>query len=407
MSQSVAIIGGGAAGFFTAINIAEKNSDLEVTIYEGSNKLLAKVLVSGGGRCNVTNKISNPIELSKQYPRGHDFLLPVFEQFTSDDTERWFAERGVPLKCEDDGRKFPLTNSSHTIYNCLTSLASKHNVTVNMGHRLENFTQVNRRWELEFNKLAVTCDYLVLCTGSNPSIYHLLGTKGIEIVPPLPSLFTFKSKNHNLVDLAGVSVESSSVSIKELKNSFETGPLLITHVGYSAPAVIKISAWYARELAQLDYRFTLVINWGTYDADTLLELFKSYTSDKPKERVMSWKEHGLSKRLWIQLCQIAEFKEYTNWSEIGKKGIQRLIHVLCQFEAQIVGKSAFKEEFVTAGGIDLSAVKPDSFQITGQPNMYAVGELLNIDAVTGGFNFQAAWSGAYIAATNIALTAYS
>lgn len=403
MSKSVAIIGGGAAGFFTAINIAEQNPNLDVTIYEGSNKLLTKVLVSGGGRCNVTNVISDPIELTKQYPRGHDFLLPVFEQFSSDDTERWFIERGVPLKCEDDGRKFPQTNSSHTIFNCLTTLAREHNVVVKLSHRLENFTQVENGWQLQFNRLAVTCDYLVLCTGSSPSIYNLLGTKDIEIVPPLPSLFTFKAKDHSLVDLAGVSVEKSSVSIKEIKNSSENGPLLITHAGYSAPAVIKISAWYARELSQLDYRFTLVINWGSYDANRLRELFKSYTVDRPKERIMSWKEHGLSKRLWLHLCQVAELKEYTNWSEIGKKGIQRLTSALCQFESQIAGKSTFKEEFVTAGGIDLSVVEPDSFKIKGQPNLYAAGELLNIDAVTGGFNFQAAWSGAFIAARSIAL----
>lgn len=402
MGKRVAIIGGGAAGFFTAINIAEKNADLRITLYEGSNKLLAKVLVSGGGRCNVTNEISDPKELSKQYPRGNEFLEPVFERFSSDDTEKWFTERGVPLKCEEDGRKFPQSNTSQSIYHCLTSLARKHNIEVKLSCRLDNFKQINEGWQLDFKNEQVECDFLVLCTGSNPAMYTLLAKNNIKIVPPLPSLFTFKAKEHTLIDLAGVSVSNASVSIKEIKNSIDHGPLLITHVGYSAPAIIKISAWYARELAQLDYRFTLSINWNSYDSKELAILFNQYATERPKERVVSWKEHGLTKRLWQHLCQAAELKEYTNWSEIGKKGIVRLTTVLCAYTTPISGKSTFKEEFVTAGGIDLNSVNPDTFEISDMPNLYAAGELLNIDAVTGGFNFQAAWSGGYLVAESIA-----
>ena len=398
MRKKVAIIGGGAAGFFTAINLAESRTDLKITISEGSNKLLAKVLVSGGGRCNVTNRLEDPNLLVNKYPRGKDFLLEAFKTFGSGQTKEWFEERNVPLKTEDDGRVFPLSNSSNTIFNCLTHAARSAGVKVELGKRLEMFRHNGKQWELSFKGVDLTADALVLATGSNPKVYKAIEKNNIKIVAPLPSLFTFNAKKHHILSLAGLSVTNAYSSIKEIKGSKEAGPLLITHWGYSAPSILKLSAWYARKLANLNYRFTLVLNWNGYDRKELKILFESYMSSKPKDKIYSWKEHNLPKRLWQVLFAEANFKEYTNWSEIGKKGIERLLNKLCCYEVSIEGKSTFKEEFVTAGGIELKQVEQTTFAIKGQPNLFAVGEVLNVDAVTGGFNFQAAWTGGYLAA---------
>lgn len=402
MSKKVAIIGGGAAGYFTAINLAESRPELDITIYEGSNKLLAKVLVSGGGRCNVTNRIEDPILLSQKYPRGGLFLESVFNIFGSKETKLWFGERDVPLKTEDDGRVFPASNTSTTIYNCLTRLASQNGVSVRLGKRLTSITQQDEQWALTFKEEQLKCDVLVMATGSNPKVYQMLGSQGIEIVDPLPSLFTFNAKKHHLADLAGLSVPKAFTSIKQIKGSKENGPLLITHWGFSAPSVLKLSAWFARDLAHLDYTFTLLINWGAFDRAELKATFQEYTQTKPKDKVYSWKEHNLPKRLWQVLFAESELREYTNWSEIGKKGIERLLNKLCAYEVDIKGKSTFKEEFVTAGGINLEQVDPNTFAVNTHNNLYAVGEVIDIDAVTGGFNFQAAWTGGYLAAKAIA-----
>ncbi|MDB4107701.1 aminoacetone oxidase family FAD-binding enzyme [Bacteroidia bacterium] len=395
MKKKIAIIGGGAAGFFTAINIAENTNNADITIYEGSNKVLAKVLISGGGRCNVTNIITESKALCQNYPRGYDFLEPVFRKFSSDDTRVWFEKRGVPLKIEEDGRVFPVSNSSLSIYNCLVDATKSLGIRVIKGKRLTGFNRLNSDWELKFNQETETCDFLVLASGSNQQVYSLIKTKGIGLVAPLPSLFTFNASKHHLLEYAGLSVKHASTSIKEINKSNEQGPLLITHWGYSAPSILKLSAWYARELADLDYKFNLVINWGSYDIKSLTAIFQKFTSEKPKDKVISWKEHGLPKRLWHHIVQYSELKEYTNWSEIGKKGIRRLVNALCSYTVAINGKSTFKEEFVTAGGIDLNEVNSENMSISTYPNLFALGEVLNIDAITGGFNFQAAWSEAY------------
>lgn len=398
MKKKIAIVGGGAAGFFTAINLAESRADLDITLFEGSNKLLAKVLISGGGRCNVTNRIEDAAQLSLKYPRGSTFLLEPFSVFGSKQTKAWFEERNVPLKTEDDGRVFPLSNTSSTIYNCLTQAARTAGVKIELGKRLEKFRHNGDHWELAFKGVNLTANALVLATGSSPKVYKMVEKNNLKIIPPLPSLFTFNAKKHQFIPLAGLSVPNAYTSIKEIKGSKEDGPLLITHWGYSAPSILKLSAWYARELADLDYIFTLVINWNAYNRNELKTAFQTYTTSRPKDKVYSWKEHNLPKRLWQVLLKEAAFQEYTNWSEIGKKGIERLLDKLCCYEVRIAGKSTFKEEFVTAGGIDLAQVEPTTFALNKHPNLYAVGEVLNIDAVTGGFNFQAAWTGGYIAA---------
>ena len=270
-----------------------------------------------------------------------------------------------------------------------------------LGKRLKHLTYGEENWKLDFGTEQTEVDQLVLATGSNKGIYDMLTAMGIAVVPPVPSLFTFNAKQHKQIDLAGLSVPSAEVSINGIKNSHEIGPVLITHWGYTAPAILRLSAWHARELSALDYTFTLKINWAGYDHKELSATFKEYAASNPKDKVLSWKGHGLPKRLWQNLFESANLQVYTNWSEIGKKGIVRLVTALCAYEVAINGKSTFKEEFVTAGGIDVAEVNNTTFAITKFPGLYAIGELLNIDAITGGFNFQAAWSGGYIAANSL------
>ena len=402
MKKDIAIIGGGAAGFFTAVNLAEQRPDLNITIYEGSNKLLAKVLISGGGRCNVTNRISEPNELTKNYPRGNSFLLKAFNVFSSTDTQNWFEQRGVPIKIEEDGRAFPASNSSESIFNCLTSLARKCGVVVKTHHRLLDLNRKEDGYNLIFNNKEEIAGTVVLTTGSNAAIFKILSNLSIKNVPLVPSLFTFDAKNHIQKELAGVSIPNAFVRIKQVTNSQQNGPLLITHWGYSGPAILRLSAWQARSLHQLNYHFTLIINWvAEYKSSDLTSLFKSLVTAEPKQKVSNWKNHNLPKRLWSFLLEEASIKEYTNWSEIGKKGIARLVDKLTTYQVEINKKSTFKDEFVTAGGISLEEVDNESFIIKKHPNLYAAGEILDIDAITGGFNFQAAWTGAYLIAKDI------
>jgi predicted Rossmann fold flavoprotein len=397
----IAIIGGGASGFFTAINIAEQTK-ANVTIYEGSNKVLSKVLVSGGGRCNVTNTITDPEELVEHYPRGKDFLFPSFMEFSSIDTQKWFNQHGVLLKTEEDGRVFPKSNSSETIYKCLVDNALKNGVKIKTNHRLTDLKESSKGWQLQFKDLTASADVVVLATSCNKQIFKMLRSLHLKLVPQVPSLFTFKAKEHQFATLSGVSLGHARVSIKEVPSASQNGPLLLTHLGYSAPSILRLSAWHARELNELDYQFTLQICWDERESiDELSDRFKSYAVSRPKEKILNLKEHQIPKRLWTELVDAAAIKPFTNWSEIGKKGIARLIKVLTNFEVRISGKNTFKEEFVTAGGINLDTVSNKTFEISDIKNLYAVGELLDIDAITGGFNFQAAWTGGYLAAKAI------
>ncbi len=405
--KEIAIIGGGAAGFFTAANLKNLSTKANITIYEGSNKLLSKVLISGGGRCNVTNTISDPILLTENYPRGKEFLLDSFKQFSTTDTQEWFNQRGVSLKTEPDGRVFPLSNSSQTIYNCLEREAKINGVHIKTHHRLENIRIENDCYQLSFNNAELKADFVVLATGSNAPIYKILEKLEVDCVPQVPSLFTFEAQKHLQIDLAGVSVENVRVSIKGIKDSEQRGPLLITHWGYTGPSILRLSAWQARNLNELDYKFTLSINWlSDYSSASLREELSLLTTSSPKDKVASWKKHGLPKRLWSFLLQKAEIKEYTNWSEIGKKGINRLVEALTKYEVFINKKSTFKDEFVTAGGIDLAEIDNTSFTLKKHKHLYAAGEILNIDAITGGFNFQAAWTGSFLIAKHISENIY-
>jgi predicted Rossmann fold flavoprotein len=400
--KHVAIIGGGAAGFFTAINLAEQCSQVTITIYEASQKLLAKVLISGGGRCNVTNTISKPYELVKNYPRGNKWLKPAFSKFTTQDTQQWFIERGVALKTEEDGRVFPVSNSSQTIYDLFLSLCRKYGIRIEKQHRLQDLSYEENQWSLAFNSSKTTADYVVLATGSNKKVYSLLQQKGLTIVPDVPSLFTFQVKPHKLLHLSGISLPKASVVLQQQKDTISLGPLLITHKGYSGPAVLKFSAWQARTLNGLNYTFEAAINWNTeWSANQLEEAFTDRSQHNAKERVTAANLMQLPKRLWQQLLEEAEINPYTNWAELGKKKRTKLIQLLTSYPIEVVGKNTFKEEFVTAGGIDLSEMDKHTFAITKWKNCYAAGELLNIDGVTGGFNFQAAWTAGFLIAKDL------
>ncbi|MBR9859639.1 aminoacetone oxidase family FAD-binding enzyme [bacterium] len=401
MAKQISIIGGGAAGFFAAINIAERNPKAKITIYEGSNSLLSKVLISGGGRCNVTTAIQDPFRLSKQYPRGHEVLEPVFKRFGSKETYQWFENRGVRLKTEEDGRVFPRSNSSSSIYNVLVDSAKKLGVKVELNHRLKDIRYIENSIELDFQDQVVSTDYLILSTGSNKQVWGILSKLGYEIVAPVPSLFTFKSKDPEFKSLAGVSVQDAEVRISGVKGQFN-GPLLITHRGFSGPAILKSSAWLAQELEQKNYSFELIISWVNPSHRAKLEDSLRATAEQfPKEKVLNWRDHGLPKRLYQHLFERTKLREYTNWSEIGKKGVKALLEQIFECKISISGKDTFKEEFVTAGGIDLKQLNMSNFQSKLHPEIYFAGEVLNIDAITGGFNFQAAWSGAFLIAEDL------
>lgn len=396
---SVAIIGGGAAGFFTAVNLAERSKAFDISIYEGSTKLLSKVLISGGGRCNVTNAEKDIPSLLNKYPRGHKMLGEIFEQFSTTHTVAWFEKHGVKLKTEADGRIFPTTDRSRTIYNCLVNNAEKEGVHIHLRHRLRSLKRHEGKWQLDFGNRIELADVVVLCTGGNEMIWEQLGTLDLEIEPPLPSLFTLTLKDHKLAELSGISFTKAKLKI--LDNSY-IGPLLITHAGLSGPVTLSLSAWEARSLAHVNYTSDLSICWdASLDKETLEILFLSKMAETPKEKVRSTRFDNIPKRLFQLVCDACEVQEYTNWSEIGKKKIRSLVNLLTEYPVQISGKSTFKEEFVTAGGVKLDQLDLGSLESKAQRGLYFAGEVLNIDAETGGYNFQAAWSTAFIVARHI------
>lgn len=398
--QQIAIIGGGAAGFFTAINCAEAMTNCQITIYEQSNKLLSKVKVSGGGRCNVTHACWTPKELVKFYPRGQKELLGPFHQFCTGDTVAWFADRGVELKIEEDGRMFPVSNQSQTIIDCFMLQAQKLGVKIVKQHKLIKLQAQDEKWHLQFNNgVQITADKVLVAAGSSNTIWAMLQKLGHSIIPPVPSLFTFNIKDDLLTDLAGISLPNVEVKIVTTK-LVESGPFLITHWGISGPAVLKLSAFGARLLHEKNYNFTIQLNLlGFENKDEIANELLQKTS---KELIINAVQYGLPKRLWKRLVTITKIKPTKNWNDISKKEAHALATNLCAYQMQVKGKSTFKEEFVTAGGIALKEVNMKRFESKLFSNLFFAGEVLNIDAVTGGFNFQAAWTGAYLAAQAIA-----
>lgn len=402
-TYDVVIAGGGAAGFFTAINIAERNPKLKIAIIERGKEVLGKVRVSGGGRCNVTHACFIPNELVKFYPRGERELKGPFNRFCSGDTIEWFERHGVTLKIEEDGRMFPVSDSSQTIIDCFLAAAKKYNIHILTVQSIQSLYHADSHWKIQTQDETYIATNLVMTTGSNPKMWELLENLGHSIVPPVPSLFTFNIKDARIKDLMGVSAQAG-VMVKGSKLQ-ASGPLLITHWGMSGPGILRLSAWGARELADKQYRFTIVVNWlNDVTLNECDEILKNLKLENAKKTIGKKSPFDFPNRLWESLTTAAGISADTRWADLSKQQIQKLASELVQGEYQVNGKSTFKEEFVTAGGIDLKEVNFKTMESKLHEGLYFAGEILNIDAITGGFNFQNAWTGGFIAAESITLS---
>ena len=401
MSKKVVIVGGGAAGFFAAINIAENRPDFDVIIIEKSDQVLQKVKISGGGRCNITNACFDPKELIKNYPRGGKELLGPFHQFMTGDTMEWFESRGVPLKIEDDNRVFPASNSSQTIVDFFTQTAQKLGVKVLTQHRVATVLKTENQFEIVTSKGNFIADIVLIATGSNNRIYQVVSSLGHTIIHTVPSLFTFEINDNRLKTIPGISVPNATIQIQN-KEFLMDGPLLITHWGMSGPAILKLSAFAARYLAEVNYYFDLEVNWLSKSEDMVLNDLKDYKMAHPKKTMVSKSPFSdIPNRLWEQICLFCNVDSKIIWADCDKLQLQKITNQLTKATFKVTGKSTFKDEFVMAGGIDLIEINLKKMESKIHPNLYFAGEILNIDAVTGGFNFQNAWTGAYIAALSI------
>ena len=400
--QDVLIIGGGAAGFFAAINMAELNPDLSITILEKAKEGLQKVKISGGGRCNVTHAEFIPAELTQNYPRGQKELLGPFHQFMTGDTIAWFEKRGVELKIEDDGRMFPVSNSSQTIIDCFLNEVQKLKINVQYSQNVTAIAvQNNSEGFLVSTKDEIyKADKLLIATGSSVKFWKLLEGLGHTVVPPVPSLFTFDIHDERIQDIPGVVAPDVSVSVVGT-DLYSEGPLLITHVGMSAPAILKLSAFGALELAKRNYNFKIEINFIKQSFNDCLSQLKECKQQLAKKTVHKAAQLDLPKRLWRKLVLAAGISEADRWADLNKQQLEDLSNQLTSAIFQVTGKSTFKDEFVTAGGINLKEINFKTFESRLHKNLYFAGEVLNIDAVTGGFNFQNAWTGAFIVAKSI------
>ena len=397
--MKIAVIGGGAAGFFAAITCAESNPNCRVTVFERGRAVLEKVRVSGGGRCNVTHHCFDAQALIQHYPRGSRELLGPFLQFGPAQTVEWFARRGVQLKVEADGRMFPVTDDSQTIIDCLREAARQAKVEVRPAARVERIIPDQQgSWQLQISGEPIaTFDKLMVASGSNTAVWQILRGLGHHIVEPVPSLFTFNTKDTRLRDLAGVSVPAAQLRIPGSKLA-AAGPLLITHWGLSGPAILRLSAWGARYLHEVDYRFPLEINWlgQTLPPETSGQL-QTLKITQGKKTMAAHPVFDLPARLWQRLIGAAGLPDTLRWAELDKGGLQQLVQQLTGATFLIAGKSTFKEEFVTAGGVQLKEINFKTFGSRLHPNLFLAGEVLDIDAITGGFNFQAAWTGGWLA----------
>ncbi|MEZ4859056.1 MAG: NAD(P)/FAD-dependent oxidoreductase [Flavobacteriaceae bacterium] len=401
----ILIVGGGAAGFFSAINIAERVPNLKIGILERGSEVLTKVKVSGGGRCNVTHAQFIPSELAKNYPRGEKELLGPFHTFMTGDTITWFEERGVSLKTEEDGRIFPISDSSQTIIDCFLSEIKRLKVEVLKNQSVKNIEIKETSFIVSTTSEDFFTEKLVVATGSNPKIWNLMETLGHTVVPPVPSLFTFNIKDERITNLPGIATDASVQVISDTgKVLLEShGPLLITHWGMSGPAILKLSAWGARWLAPLHYHFTIKVNWLDFFSETeALNALLEFKNTNPKQTLSKYTQFHLPKRLWQSLLLASGIPAHKTWADCSKTELQNLAHQLTQSQFQVTGKSTFKEEFVTAGGVDLKEVNFKTFESKIHRNLYFAGEVLNIDAITGGFNFQNAWTGGFIVANALA-----
>jgi len=409
-SKRLVVIGGGAAGFFCAVNAARMNNELEVIVIEKTGKLLSKVKVSGGGRCNVTHACFDIAEMVRKYPRGQNFLKKSFHQFFTKDTNEWFADRGVQLKTEEDGRMFPVTDSSQTIIECLMREANQYRVQVRMNREvtsINKLTDGNNRsegWQLTFaDGQIMETDFVCVASGGYSHItkFKWLLDLGHTVEEPVPSLFTFNLPGHPIRQLMGVSA-NARVKITGSKLN-ETGPVLITHWGLSGPAVLRLSAWGARELADLKYEFNVVVNWlHEYTMDALRAELTMLRRDGAGKKITGSTPFKLPQRLWQFLCEQAGIDANMRWADLPAAIQNRLATSLGEFTVQVKGKTTFKEEFVTAGGIKLSEIDANTMESRQLPGLFFAGEIMDVDGITGGFNFQHAWTSGYIAAKRIA-----
>jgi predicted Rossmann fold flavoprotein len=397
------VLGGGAAGFFTAIVAAEKNPGLKILILEKSTKLLAKVRISGGGRCNVTHHCFEPTPLSRHYPRGQKELKQLFRKFQASDTVAWFENRGVKLKTEPDGRMFPLTNNSQTIIDCFLREAEKFGIEILTSMEAESIEKA-KTFDIRCrNGGHFSSRKVVVATGGNPhsEAYAWLGAHGHSIARPIPSLFTFNDSAKEFTDLMGLSVADAEVKIAGTKLS-SRGAVLLTHWGLSGPAIIRLSAWAAEHLHEANYNFTALVNWtGHQTEDDLRNLLRMKIQSEGARRVLNQPLFDIPKRLWERLSILAGVGEKMVWAETPSKALNRLIEFLIRCPFSIRGKTTFKEEFVTCGGVELNEIDLSTMESKKVPGLFFAGEVLNIDGETGGFNFQSAWTTAFIAANSI------
>ncbi|HTN38163.1 MAG TPA: NAD(P)/FAD-dependent oxidoreductase [Arachidicoccus sp.] len=404
--KRLVVIGGGAAGYFCAVNAARMLPGLQVVILEKTGKTLSKVKVSGGGRCNVTHDQQNVHELVKSYPRGKNFLKRALFQFSPVQTMEWFEQRGVPLKTEKDGRVFPRSNHSQSIIDCLDAEVEKYGIQLQLHANVQEITNTGTHWALKIGgveDVLIADDLCIACGGFGKlEQFKWLESLGHKIVPPVPSLFTFNLGKHAITDLMGVSVDNAVVRINGTK-LIETGPLLITHWGFSGPVILRLSAWGANLLAEKEYQFMIQVNWLGDRKEQQLRTDWSRLRDQLGNQQLGDKNpFALPKRLWLYLLSAAGIEPGIFWSKLPAKPQNKLIQLLVSDTYVVNGKTTFKEEFVTCGGIDLAEVDPFTMESRIQPHLYFAGEVLNVDGITGGYNFQHAWASGWAAACQIA-----
>jgi hypothetical protein len=405
MSKKLIVIGGGAAGFFCAVTAARLQPALQVTLMEKSGKVLSKVKVSGGGRCNVTHSCFDINEMSRNYPRGSNFVKKAFHNFFTTDTIRWFEERGVVLKKEEDGRMFPVTDSSQTIIDCLIRELNKHKVEMLLHAEVKRINKVSDIFNLELNDGRVlTSDFLCIASGGYPKSaqFEWIKSTGHTIEEPVPSLFTFNIPQHPVTSLMGVTIPHTKVKVAGTKLE-QSGPLLITHWGLSGPAVLKLSAWGARILAEKSYEFTILVNWlPSLNEQDLNEHIQQTRFEAGAQRLIGRNNLGLPQRLWEYLVDQSAISKEKRWADLSYKEQQRLVRLVLGSEFQVKGKTTFKEEFVTSGGVRLNEIDHHTMMSKKTAGLFFAGEVMDVDGITGGFNFQHAWTSGYIAGKSIA-----
>lgn len=396
--KQIIIIGGGAAGFFAASNLDE--TKYKITILEQNSDVLQKVKISGGGRCNVTHACFDPRELVQFYPRGNKELLSVLTKFQPGDTMDWFDQRKVSLKIENDNRVFPESNSSQTIINTFLNEIQKKNVDVKTKCSVKEIEKNGEKYSVKTSLGDFEADFVIYTTGSSPKSLKMIENLGHKIIDLVPSLFTFNIKDDLLKDLAGTSFEMAETSIPKLKTE-ESGPMMITHWGLSGPAILKISAWEAINLAKVKYNFEVEVNFISKDLDDAEELFQNFKQSNPKKTIGQSKIFEITNRFWQRVLEVSKVDLNKQVAQISGKEMQTILENLCKKKFNVTGKSTFKDEFVTAGGVDLKEINFKNMSSKILPNFYVAGEVLNIDAVTGGFNFQACWSEAWLIAQDL------